>query len=247
MRAEHFRSPRRIPVMTARTEITRCGTRAPLVAAARFNTELDAGHVHDLVVVARGPSAWPRGLPGLGRARRAVLEIQRSGWPGGVELPDPNYLGIPMGISGQGPGRPGLSARPEKFGANWRWPGSGGWLRGAGSSVSRGRRRDGAGAHAGRGRTGAAYRKLTVPSSAGFEGNGVYYGAHEGRSRPCSGGRSRWWAAATRPGPAVFLSVREARHLLCACRPRGQQVRYLSTQSTRAGRHAAAPHADGGQ
>ena len=149
-----------------------------MAAALGFNTALDAGHVHDLVVVGAGPSGLAAAVYGASEGLDVlVLETsarvaRRGRAPGSRTTWD-----SPWGISGQDlAGRAFLQA--EKFGANLAVArvavglacaeqqlrvtcADGGTVQGHAVVVA----------------TGAAYRKLTVPELGRFEGNGVYYGA----------------------------------------------------------------------
>jgi thioredoxin reductase (NADPH) len=231
---EHFQiALGEIPVMICkqRDHALRNPSNALVAAALGFNTELDAGHVHDLVVVGAGPSglavavyAASEGLDVL------VLETSAPGGQAGSSSRIENYLGFPMGISGQDlAGRAFLQA--EKFGANLAVArvavglacaeqqlrvtcADGGTVQGHAVVVA----------------TGAAYRKLTVPELGRFEGNGVYYGATKVEADLCSGAEIAVVGGGNSAGQAaVFLSGR-AKHVHLLVRGAGlvdSMSRYL--------------------
>jgi thioredoxin reductase (NADPH) len=188
---EHFRiGLAEIPVMICRDRdrALRNPSNPEVAAALGFNTELDAGHVHDLIVVGAGPSGLAAAVYGASEGLDVlVLETSAPGGQAGSSSRIENYLGFPMGISGQDlAGRAFLQA--EKFGANLAVArvavglacadrqlritcADGGTVQGHAVVVA----------------TGAAYRKLAVPELGRFEGNGVYYGATKVEAQLCDG------------------------------------------------------------
>jgi len=231
---EHFQiAPGEIPVMICRQRdhALRNPSNAAVAAALGFNTELDAGHVHDLVVVGAGPSGLAAAVYAASEGLDVlVLETSAPGGQAGSSSRIENYLGFPMGISGQDlAGRAFLQA--EKFGANLAVArvavglacaeqqlrvtcADGGTVQGHAVVVA----------------TGAAYRKLTVPELGRFEGNGVYYGATRVEAELCSGAEIAVVGGGNSAGQAaVFLSGR-AKHVHLLVRGAGlvdSMSRYL--------------------
>ena len=231
---EHFQiAPGDIPVMICkqRDHALRNPSNALVAAALGFNTELDAGHVHDLVVVGAGPSGLAAAVYAASEGLDVlVLETSAPGGQAGSSSRIENYLGFPMGISGQDlAGRAFLQA--EKFGANLAVArvavglacaeqqlrvtcADGGTVQGHAVVVA----------------TGAAYRKLTVPELGRFEGNGVYYGATKVEADLCSGAEIAVVGGGNSAGQAaVFLSGR-AKHVHLLVRGAGlvdSMSRYL--------------------
>jgi thioredoxin reductase (NADPH) len=217
-----------IPVLMCqdRDRAMRNPSNAQVAAALGFNVDLDDAHVHDLVVVGAGPSGLAAAVYAASEGLDVlVLESSAPGGQAGSSSRIENYLGFPMGISGQDlANRAFLQA--EKFGANLA-------VARVATGLSCGDRRlrvacaDG-GTVQGNAvlvATGAAYRKLSVPELGRFEGNGVYYGATHTEAQLCDGeeivvvggGNSAGQAAAylsdrTRPDCArhVHLLVRGA-------------------------------------
>ncbi len=231
---EHFQiALGEIPVMICkqRDHALRNPSNAEVAAALGFNTELDAGHVHDLVVVGAGPSGLAAAVYAASEGLDVlVLETSAPGGQAGSSSRIENYLGFPMGISGQElAGRAFLQA--EKFGANLAVArvavglacaeqqlrvtcADGGTVQGHAVVVA----------------TGAAYRKLTVPELGRFEGNGVYYGATKVEADLCSGAEIAVVGGGNSAGQAaVFLSGR-AKHVHLLVRGAGlvdSMSRYL--------------------
>jgi thioredoxin reductase (NADPH) len=231
---EHFQiALGEIPVMICkqRDHALRNPSNAEVAAALGFNTELDAGHVHDLVVVGAGPSGLAAAVYAASEGLDVlVLETSAPGGQAGSSSRIENYLGFPMGISGQDlAGRAFLQA--EKFGANLAVArvavglacaeqqlrvtcADGGTVQGHAVVVA----------------TGAAYRKLTVPELGRFEGNGVYYGATKVEADLCSGAEIAVVGGGNSAGQAaVFLSGR-AKHVHLLVRGAGlvdSMSRYL--------------------
>src|SRR6266478_3697991 len=221
---EHFRiGLGDIPVLMCRDRdrALRNPSDAEVAAALGFNSELDPGHVHDLVVVGAGPSGLAAAVYAASEGLDVlVLESSAPGGQAGSSSRIENYLGFPMGISGQDlAGRAFLQA--EKFGAKLAVA-----RVAVGLACADQRLRivcaDGGTvhAHAVVVATGAAYRKLTVPDLGRFEGVGVYYGATRVEAQFCGGeeiavvggGNSAGQAAVFLPGIArhVHLLVRGA-------------------------------------
>lgn len=209
-----------IPVLICRGELV---LRNPsnLEAAECFglNAGIDEAAVYDLIVVGAGPSGLAAAVYGASEGLNVlVLEGNAPGGQAGASSRIENYLGFPMGISGQDlAGRAFVQA--EKFGAH--------------ILVARVARAlkcerppytvelDGGGSVQGRTvivAAGAQYRKLDLPRLVPFQGAGVYYGATKVEAQVCGneevaivgGGNSAGQAAIFLAGFArrVYLLVR---------------------------------------
>lgn len=231
---EHFRiGLGEIPVLTCRDRdrALRNPSNAEVAAALGFNRELDEGHVHDLVVVGAGPSGLAAAVYGASEGLDVlVLESSAPGGQAGSSSRIENYLGFPMGISGQDlAGRAFLQA--EKFGATLAVA-----RVAAGLTCADRRLRvtcaDG-GAVQGRAvvvATGAAYRKLTVPELGRFEGVGVYYGATRVEAQLCAGEEIVVVGGGNSAGQAAVFLSGIARHVHLLVRGAGladSMSRYL--------------------
>jgi len=178
-----------IPVLICRGDLVlRNPTNAEAAACFGLNAGIDEGGVYDLIVVGAGPSGLAAAVYGASEGLNVlVVEGNAPGGQAGTSSRIENYLGFPLGISGQDlTGRAFVQA--EKFGAH--------------ILVARGARslRCGGGTYAielDDGNTvqsravivaaGAQYRKLDLPNLAQFEGVGVYYGATKVEAQVCDG------------------------------------------------------------
>ncbi|HYM67028.1 MAG TPA: NAD(P)/FAD-dependent oxidoreductase, partial [Patescibacteria group bacterium] len=231
---QHFRiALAEIPVLMCRDRdrALRNPSNAEVAAALGFNSTLDEGHVHDLVVAGAGPSGLAAAVYGASEGLDVlVLESSAPGGQAGSSSRIENYLGFPMGISGQElAGRAFLQA--EKFGANLAV------ARVAASLACADRRlritcADGGTvqARAVVVATGAAYRKLTVPDLARFEGVGVYYGATRVEAQLCDGEEIVVVGGGNSAGQAAMFLSGIARHVHLLVRGAGladSMSRYL--------------------
>jgi thioredoxin reductase (NADPH) len=209
-----------IPVLICRGEMAlRNPSNAEAAACFGLNDEIDQGEVCDLIVVGAGPSGLAAAVYGASEGLNVlVIERNAPGGQAGASSRIENYLGFPLGISGQE-----LASRAfiqaEKFGARITIARSATALK-AGRPTYTVELDDGKSA---RGRTiimaaGGRYRKLDVPNLAQFEGVGIYYGATRVEAEVCrdeevavvGGGNSAGQAAMFLSGIAkrVYLLVR---------------------------------------
>jgi thioredoxin reductase (NADPH) len=222
-----------IPVLMCRDRdrALRNPSNAEVAAVLGFNSELDDGHVHDLVVVGAGPSGLAAAVYAASEGLDVmVLESSAPGGQAGSSSHIENYLGFPTGISGQNlADRAFLQA--EKFGAHLAVArvavglscsdrrlrvtcADGGIVQGNTVVVA----------------TGAAYRKLTVPELGRFEGNGVYYGATHLEARLCDGEEIVVVGGGNSAGQAAVFLSDSARHVHLLVRGAGladSMSRYL--------------------
>jgi thioredoxin reductase (NADPH) len=181
--------PEAIPVLIGRDQSPmRNPTNAELAARLGLNAEIDGERVYDLVVVGAGPAGLAAAVYGASEGLSVlVLEAIAPGGQAGSSSRIENYLGFPLGISGQDlAGRAFVQA--EKFGAQIVVARRARAIR----CDSRPFRVEFDGGGAVRGQAvviacGAEYRKLRVPNLTQFEGAGVYYGATPMEAQLCKG------------------------------------------------------------
>ena len=168
-----------VPVVICRGDVVlRNPTNQQIAECLGFNEQIDPSKVRDLVIFGAGPSGLAAAVYGASEGLDVlVLESEAPGGQAGLSSKIENYLGFPMGISGQD-----LAARAYtqalKFGAQMV-------VAKGGKRLACDRRpyaievEDGSRVPA---RTvviatGATYRRLAVENLAKFEGAGVYSGA----------------------------------------------------------------------
>jgi thioredoxin reductase (NADPH) len=177
-----------IPVVICRGEIVlRNPANQQVADCLGFNETVDQTHMRDLVIIGAGPSGLAAAVYGASEGLDVlVLETSSPGGQAGSSSRIENYLGFPMGISGQE-----LAARAynqaQKFGAQML--------------IARGTRlacdskpyvvevENGARIQTRSTviATGAQYRRLPFNNLPRFEGTGVYYGATFVEAQSCSG------------------------------------------------------------
>jgi len=209
-----------IPVLICRGELVlRNPSNAEAAACFGLNAGIDEGIVYDLIVIGAGPSGLAAAVYGASEGLNVlVVEANAPGGQAGASSRIENYLGFPMGISGQDLANRAF-VQAEKFGAHVMI-----------ARTARGLKcqrppytvelDDGASVQT---RSiiiaaGARYRKLDLPNRDQFEGAGVYYGATQVEAAVCreeevvvvGGGNSAGQAALFLSGFArhVYLVVR---------------------------------------
>ena len=208
-----------IPVLICRgTVALRNPSNSEAAACLGLNAGIDQAEVSDVVVIGAGPSGLAAAVYGASEGLKVlVLEKNAPGGQAGSSSRIENYLGFPMGISGQE-----LSNRAfvqaEKFGAHIAIAQSAKELK---TSHPYTVELDDGGAA--RARTiiiaaGSRYRRLDLPNLSQFEGVGVYYGATHVEATVCrdeevavvGGGNSAGQAAVFLAGTAkhVYLVMR---------------------------------------
>src|SRR5579864_8408412 len=212
-----------IPVLICRGELAlRNPSNAEAAACFGLNDEIDQGEVCDLIVVGAGPSGLAAAVYGASEGLSVqVLERNAPGGQAGAISRIENYLGFPLGISGQELANRAF-IQAEKFGARVAIARSAAALKSTRSPYTvelddgklvRGRAIIMA--------AGGRYRRLDLPNLAQFEGVGIYYGATRVEAEFCreeeiavvGGGNSAGQAA-------IFLSD-IARHVYLLVRGPG--------------------------
>ncbi len=173
-----------------------------------FNNRIDETQVRDLIIVGAGPSGLAAAVYGASEGLDVlVIETASPGGQAGSSSKIENYLGFPIGVSGQELATRALT-QAEKFGANMmiacnvvrldcaRRPYK--VVLDNGKSLS---------ARTIVIATGAQYNKPPIPNLRKFEGQGVYYGATYMESQLCEGEDAVVVGGGNSAGQAaVFLS-----------------------------------------
>jgi thioredoxin reductase (NADPH) len=199
-----------IPVLICRGELVlRNPSNAEAAECFGLNQGIDEAVVYDLIVIGAGPAGLAAAVYGASEGLKVlVVESNAPGGQAGSSSKIENYLGFPLGITGQELSRRAF-VQAEKFGAH--------------IAVARSARAlkcvrppytvelDDRASVQSRSiivAAGAQYRKLALPNLTQFEGVGVYYGATQIEAQLChdeevvivGGGNSAGQAA-------IFLST----------------------------------------
>jgi len=187
-----------------------------------LNVSIDESQVRDLIVVGAGPSGLAAAVYAASEGLNVlVVETGSPGGQAGSSSRIENYLGFPMGISGQELAGRAL-AQAQKFGANMM-------IARTAERLQCDRRPYQVILEEGTPlptrsivlAAGAQYNKPPIPKLSQFEGNGVYYGATAMESQLCvgedvvvvGGGNSAGQAAVYLSGKArkVYMLVRSGK------------------------------------
>src|SRR6202140_5236107 len=209
-----------IPVLICRGTIAvRNPSNSEVAACLGLNAGIDQADVSDVVVVGAGPSGLAAAVYGASEGLKVlVLEKNAPGRQAGSSSRIENYLGFPMGISGEE-----LSNRAfvqaEKFGAHIAIAQSAIGLKSTlppytvelegGGSV--------------RGQTviiaaGSRYRRLDLPNLSQLEGVGVYYGATHVEATVCRDEKVAIVGGGNSAGQAAVFLAATAKHVYLVVR-----------------------------
>ena len=178
-----------VPVLICRGDVVlRNPTNQQIAACLGLNEAIDPGTVRDVVIVGAGPAGLAAAV--YGATEGLDVLVLESGSPGGQAAASSrieNYLGFPLGISGEEL-TAAAYAQAQKFGAHLMV------AKGA-TRLTCDRQPYALETEPGvrvRTRaviiaTGAEYRRLSVRNLSQFEGAGVYYSATRFEAQVCSG------------------------------------------------------------
>jgi thioredoxin reductase (NADPH) len=221
-----------IPVLICRgTRVLRNPSNAETAACLGFNAAVDESAVVDVIVVGAGPSGLAAAVYAASEGLSVlVLETSAPGGQAGTSSRIENYLGFPMGVSGQElAGRAFLQA--QKFGAKIA-------IARTAKALKCARQPHAVELDSGtevRGRSvilacGVTYRTLNLPNRERFEGAGIYYAATNLEAQVCQSSEVAIVGGGNSAGQAaVFLSER-SRHVYLLVRGEGlseSMSRYL--------------------
>lgn len=212
-----------IPVMICRgTRVLRNPSNAETAECLGFNADVDQDAVFDVIVVGAGPSGLASAVYAASEGLNVlVLETRAPGGQAGTSSRIENYLGFPMGVSGQElAGRAFVQA--QKFGAKVGIALTAKKLLCAGepfavqldkNSVVRGRSIILA--------MGVTYRSLPLADLKKFEGAGVYYAATRLESQVCQGEEIAIVGGGNSAGQAAVYLSGHSRHVYLLVRGEG--------------------------
>ncbi|MGE5715064.1 MAG: FAD-dependent oxidoreductase [Acidobacteriota bacterium] len=221
-----------IPVLICRGEIVlRNPSNAQIADCLGFNEAIDAARARDVVVVGAGPAGLAAAVYGASEGLDVlVVESEAPGGQAGSSSKIENYLGFPMGISGQDLAGRALT-QAEKFGAELM-------VAKSATRLSCAKRPyvievDGTTSVAARSviiATGARYRRLRLENLAKFEGAGVYYGATPIEAQLCRDEELAIVGGGNSAGQAALFLAQAARRVHVVVRSAGladSMSRYL--------------------
>jgi len=224
--------PREVPVLICRGQaVLRNPSNAQIAECLGFNEAVDPGRVRDLVIIGAGPAGLAAAVYGASEGLDVlVLESEAPGGQAGSSSKIENYLGFPMGVTGQDLAGRALT-QAVKFGAELMIAKSATRLscekRPYQIEVDPGSR---IAARAVVIATGARYRKLKIDNLARFEGAGVYYGATAIEAQLCRDDDVVIVGGGNSAGQAAMFLSQTAKHVDILVRSAGlseSMSRYL--------------------
>jgi thioredoxin reductase (NADPH) len=208
-----------IPILVCRGErVLRNPSNEETAECLGFSTgidkEIEKEHVYDLIVVGAGPSGLAAGVYAASEGLDViVLETNAPGGQAGSSSLIENYLGFPMGVSGQELANRAF-IQAQKFGAGVAIAHTASGIRCMHEPFRIGLR-DGTAVH---GKTiiiatGAEYRRLPLPDLPRFEGNGIYYGATHIEAQLCGNEEVVVIGGGNSAGQAAIFLSNQAKHV----------------------------------
>jgi len=212
-----------IPVLICRGELVlRNPSNSEVAECLGFNEAIDQTHVRDLVIVGAGPAGLAAAVYGASEGLDVlVVESAAPGGQAGASSRIENYLGFPLGISGQElTGR--AYSQAQKFGAQVTVAKKARALHCERNPFSI-ELEDGSTVAA---RTiiiatGASYRKLAVHDAARFEGAGLFYAATAMEAQLCRGEDVIVIGGGNSAGQAAVFLAQSARRVYVLVRGAG--------------------------
>src|SRR6185295_6188835 len=213
---DHFHvSAADVPILICRGKVVlRDPTNEQIADCLGFNDAIDQTHVRDVVIVGAGPAGLAAAVYGASEGLDVlVVESNAPGGQAGSSSFIENYLGFPLGITGQDLADRAY-AQAQKFGAQVviaegatkltcdRRPYT--LAVGNGSRVP---------ARAVIIATGAQYRRLPLENLSQFEGAGIYYGATFVEAQLCGGEEVIVVGGGNSAGQAAVFLARTARRV----------------------------------
>ncbi len=204
-----------IPVLICRGQLVlRNPSNAETAACFGLNVGIDQAGVYDMIVIGAGPGGLAAAVYGASEGLNVlVIESVAPGGQAGSSSRIENYLGFPMGISGQELADRAF-VQAEKFGAQIFIARTARGLRCANSPYTV--ELDDGGLVQGRTiiiATGSRYRKLDLPNIERFEGVGIYYGATQVEAHICQNDEVAIVGGGNSAGQAAVFLAGFAKHV----------------------------------
>lgn len=222
-----------IPVVISGGDgVLRNPTNEAIAEALGFNDAIERTHVRDVVIVGAGPSGLAAAVYGASEGLDVlVLEATAPGGQAGSSSKIENYLGFPVGVSGQELAGRAL-AQAQKFGAEILIA-SGAEALACDRTPYRVRLGDDGTCVPAKTvviATGAQYRRPPIPELPRFEGAGVYYSATFMEAQLCVDDEVVVVGGGNSAGQAAMFLSRTAKHVHVLVRSTGladSMSRYL--------------------
>ena len=204
-----------IPVLICSGQLVlRNPSNAETAACFGLNVGIDQVGVYDMIVIGAGPGGLAAAVYGASEGLNVlVIESTAPGGQAGSSSRIENYLGFPLGISGQELANRAF-VQAEKFGAQIFIARTARGLRCANSPYTV--ELDDGGLVRGRTiiiATGSRYRKLDLPNIERFEGVGIYYGATQVEAHICQNDEVAIVGGGNSAGQAAVFLAGFAKHV----------------------------------